>query len=153
MLPFLFLVATCSQALADTADAGGEAPIADAGLGLLASVGDTVILNGTSSADPEGSGLSFRWEQTGGVQVTLKGETSAEPQFSIESPGTYRFTLVVNDGYQDSEPDTVEVAVPEQSFGGDTEAGCDVRGGLVAPFAAVVAAIAALVASRRKKPM
>ena len=98
--------------------------MADAGLGLLAGVGDTVILNGTSSADPEGAALSYAWSQVGGPEVLLKGATTAQPQFTIESAGTFRFELVVNDGYGDSEADAVAVEVPERSFGGGTS-GCD----------------------------
>lgn len=134
----------------DTGNAGGEAPIADAGLGLLGEVGKTVVLNGTSSSDPEGAGLGYYWSQTGGPTVTLKGETTPQPEFTIEESGTFWFTLIVNDGYQDSEPDSVQVVVAETMFGGAQSAGCSVRGGLAAPAAAVVAAVAGLVATRRK---
>lgn len=153
LAPILVLCAgiLTGTVLADTGTSGGEPPIADAGLGLVAEVGKTVILNGTSSSDPEGAGLGYYWSQSGGPPVTLKGETSAEPEFSIEESGTYRFTLLVNDGYSDSEPDTVAVVVPEMSFGGDENSGCDVRGNLSAPVSAAIAAAFAVYASRRKK--
>lgn len=118
-------------ALADTGAGGGEPPEANAGVGLLASVGDTVILNGSASSDPEGAGLGYFWTQSGGPEVSLKAESSANPEFTIESAGTYRFELIVSDGYQDSEPDSVEIAVAEQSFGGSAESGCAAAWGLL----------------------
>ena len=112
-------------AFADTGEAGGgEAPLADAGVGLLAYVGDTVSLNGRASADPEGEKLSFAWTQSGGPEVQLDKATTPEPEFTVEAAGTLRFTLVVNDGAWDSAPDTVEIVVPEQAFGGEAEGGC-----------------------------
>lgn len=123
MLPAFLLLA--APALADTgAAAGGEPPVADAGLGLLAYVGDTVALNGTASRDPEGASLGYTWAQSGGPDVGIKNGDEAQPSFTVEAPGTYRFTLVVNDGYQDSAPDTVEIVVAHTSFGGEAEGGC-----------------------------
>lgn len=109
-------------ALADTG--ANEPPVADAGLGLLAEVGDTVSLNGTASYDPEGADLGYTWRQAGGPEVGIKSGDSPEPSFTVEAPGTYRFELTVNDGYADSAPDIVEIVVAETSFGGETEGGC-----------------------------
>ncbi len=118
-------------ALADTG--ANEPPVADAGLGLLAYVGDTVALNGTASYDPEGVELGYTWRQSGGPEVGIKSGDSPEPSFTVEEPGTYRFELTVNDGYADSLPDMVEIVVAETSFGGDAEGGCNAVPG-VAPL-------------------
>ncbi len=108
-------------ALADTAADG--IPTADAGLGLIAYVDDVVVLNGTASSDPEGADLTYTWTQVGGPTVSLKPAASAEPEFTVEAPGTLRFELVVNDGVNDSVPDSVEVVVAERAFGG-SDGGC-----------------------------
>lgn len=136
-----------SLALADTGgDLGGEPPVADAGVGLLANVGDTVALNGRASADPEGEPLTFTWTQVGGPPVELEKADSPEPQFTIEAGGTMRFSLVVNDGAQDSAPDTVEIVAPEGAFGGEAEGGCQT---VPAPYAAAALAFVGLALRRR----
>jgi len=128
---------------ADTGDTAlDDVPVADAGLGLLAYVGDVVVLNGAASSDPEGASLSFVWTQTGGPEVTIKKGTTAEPEVTIDAPGTLRFSLVVNDGVQDSAPDSVEIVVAEQRFDGEAETGCAV--GPDAGLAAVLLAVAVL---------
>lgn len=136
-----------SLALADTATpVDGEPPVADAGVGLMAEVGDTVALNGLASADPEGAELLYSWTQSGGPPVDLKKASTAEPEFAIEAPGTLRFTLVVNDGTQDSDPDTVEIVAPEHRFGGSAEGACATAD---APGWLAAAALAGLVRRRR----
>jgi hypothetical protein len=136
---------------ADTGSAGGgEAPVADAGLGLLAYVGDTVELNGTASYDPEDAELGYFWSQSGGPEVGLVNGDEAKPSFTIEAPGTYRFDLVVNDGYQDSEADTVEIVVAETRFGGEAEGSCAAWPG-ASPGAATLAVFAGLACLRRAR--
>ncbi len=137
-------------ALADTGtDTGtpvdGAPPIADAGLGLLAYVGDTVSLNGRASSDPEGAQVSYVWTQVGGPDVAMEKATTAEPQFTIEAPGTLRFELVVSDGTQDSEGDRVEIVVAQRSFGGEAE-GCSSAG-----YPSVIAALAAAALLSRRR--
>lgn len=98
-------------------------PTAEAGLPLLANVGDTVVLNGSASSDPEDDPLGYVWTQFSGPPVTLENEKTDSPSFVVEIPGTYRFDLVVDDGVDDSAPDRVEVVVPFQEIAaGDT--GC-----------------------------
>lgn len=100
-----------------------EAPVAEAGLGLVAYVGDTVELNGSGSTDADGDRLDYAWTQTGGPPVDLTGADTAKPRFEVRDPGTLRFALVVSDGESDSAPDTVEFVVPHEAI--DTvEAGC-----------------------------
>ncbi len=142
MLPLLL---TFASALADTG--ADSPPTADAGVGLVAFLDDVVVLNGTASRDPEGLELEYAWEQTGGPEVDLKGADSPKPEFTVDAPGTLRFALVVSDGVFESEPDSVEVVVPQREFGGG--AGCATgRGG---GWAGVLAAVGGLAASRRRR--
>ena len=49
-------------------------PIAVATASLdVALEGETVLLDGSGSSDPDGDVARFLWEQTGGVPVTLDG--------------------------------------------------------------------------------
>ncbi len=105
------------------------APIAEAGLPLLAYPEDKVYLNGSGSADPDGEALFFSWYQVGGPAVVLEGAETASPSFFVPSGGTYRFELVVEDGTAESAPDAVEVVVPEAGRDYYREGGCAVRSG------------------------
>lgn len=67
----------------------------------------TVTLDGTASYDPEGLPLTYHWYRDG-------KEVSTEATFDIEIPvGEVTFTLIVNDGVNDSEPETVTARVYE----------------------------------------
>lgn len=128
--------------------AHAAAPVAEAGLGLVAYVGDTVELNGSGSSDEDGDHLSYDWSQVGGPPVELTGATNARPRFDVTAPGTLRFQLVVNDGQEDSEPDVVEFVVPYESIEG-VEAGCAAVPG-AASLGAPLLALAACLARRRR---
>ena len=109
--------------LGGVAHAAGTAPTAEAGLGLVGYVGDTIELNGSASTDPDGEPLTYIWTQVSGPTVDMTGADKALPRFEITEPGTLRFQLVVNDSTLDSLPDTVDVVVPWQDIP-STEAGC-----------------------------
>jgi hypothetical protein len=76
-----------------------RAPTANAGTAqtILWANRNTVTLTG-SGTDPDGDTLTYTWTQTGGTTVTLNGANTASPYFTMASPGTYTFSLTVNDG-------------------------------------------------------
>lgn len=123
--PQVVFFALSPIALSPVALAAGAAPTAEAGLGLLAYVEDTVELNGSGSIDPEGDALSYTWSQVAGPPVELQGGSSAQPRFTVTDPGALRFALVVNDGLSDSAADTVDVVVPYRTVD-DVATGCAV---------------------------
>ncbi|MGZ8927332.1 MAG: choice-of-anchor tandem repeat GloVer-containing protein [Methylobacter sp.] len=88
-------------------------PVANAGFDQTANVDTLVTLNGTSSSDPDNgpSPLTYSWTQTSGPTVTLTGADTAQPSFIPLTPGTYVFSLVVNDGRANSAFDSVTVTV------------------------------------------
>ncbi|HEV8128772.1 MAG TPA: Ig-like domain-containing protein [Candidatus Eisenbacteria bacterium] len=91
-----------------------QIPVANAGPDQNVDAGFTVALNGTASSDPEGSALSYRWNQTGGIDVTggVGYLTGPEPSFTAPSNATTLvFELVVNDGTDSSLPDAVRIFV------------------------------------------
>jgi len=103
---------------ADSVDIGADEyvgyikPIAYAGPNQYLSTLGLVTLNGSGSFfyDPNGVKL-FYWTQAGGPTVTLSDPNSAQPTFTAEQEGEYRFELIVNDGIYDSEPDEVSITV------------------------------------------
>ena len=86
---------------------------ADAGAGQEVLTGATVTLDGSgSSSTIQNAALTYAWTQSGGPTVTLSSVTAEMPTFTAPSYRTdLEFQLVVNDGSNDSAPDTVTVAV------------------------------------------
>jgi hypothetical protein len=90
---------------------GNQPPVANAGLDQTVVINTPVTLNGSGSSDPEGQTITYAWTQTGGPAVTLIGPATVNPTFIPIDPGVYTFSLVVNDGTDDSAPDDVVVTV------------------------------------------
>ncbi len=92
-------------------------PLANAGQDETVTAGDTVLLNGTLSSDPNGGALTFAWVQTAGAAVVLSSASSAEPTFV--APGgsnlaqTLTFQLTVTNAVG-SASDTVNIIVNPQ---------------------------------------
>jgi hypothetical protein len=87
-------------------------PVADAGPDQTVFVGETVTLDGSGSSDVDGDPLAFQWALTTvppGSLASLSDPTAVMPTFVIDQPGTYVAELIVNDGFVDSAPDTVQV--------------------------------------------
>jgi PKD repeat protein len=61
-------------------------------------LGAPVTLDGSSSYDPEGEAIGFRWEQLDGPAATLERADSARPLVMLHGPGTATFRLTVSDG-------------------------------------------------------
>ena len=89
-------------------------PTADAGSEMDVNESVLVTLDGTASGDPNGDNLTYTWTQTTGPPIILDRKHSAMPQFTspiVASDTAIVFSLVVNDGTHDSQPDTVIVTV------------------------------------------
>lgn len=90
------------------------APVADAGVDQTVAKGELVVLSGSNSSDSDGDTLTFTWalvERPDGSLVELTGSETVEPSFEADIGGTYVLSLVVNDGFEDSETDSVVVTV------------------------------------------
>jgi hypothetical protein len=86
-----------------------EPPVANAGPDAagfsLDGVTGTVLLDGTGSLDPEGQPLTYRWYVNGKL-------VSTQAKFAATlAVGEHTFTLIVNDGLQDSDPDQAVAGV------------------------------------------
>lgn len=86
------------------------APTADAGPDQSVFVTGMVSLDGSLSDDADGDPLTYNWSfilKPLGSTTTISGPTTITPTFVVDKAGTYEVQLIVNDGTDYSEPDTV----------------------------------------------
>lgn len=91
-------------------------PVANAGSDQQRIVGTEIMLNGSSSYDPEGVLISYRWrliDLPTDSKVELSDETLVNPRFTPDLIGTYKFSLTVSDGFSTSEPDEVVITITD----------------------------------------
>jgi hypothetical protein len=94
--------------------------VADAGLDQTVSEGNTVMLDGSSSTDPDDGIASYLWTQTGGPPVTLTSTTAVQPTFTAPGVGpsgaSLAFQLTVTDsgGLQSTDACLVDVSPVNQ---------------------------------------
>ncbi len=87
-------------------------PVANAGPDSSTVVGNTVLLNGGGSSDPDNDPLTYHWSlitRPSGSAATLIGPTSVSSGFVVDKSGTYVAQLIVNDGQVNSDPDTATI--------------------------------------------
>ncbi|HEV8635606.1 MAG TPA: PKD domain-containing protein [Chloroflexota bacterium] len=87
-----------------------RAPQANAGPDQTVFVTSTVQLEGAASADADGDRLTFHWDflsRPDGSTAVLTDPSAVRPRFVVDLPGRYTIQLIVNDGFDDSPPDTV----------------------------------------------
>lgn len=91
-----------------------SAPLADAGVDGVVNPSALVIMDGTSSADPDRDSLVYVWRQLSGPRVELLSARTATPSFSAGEAGeAYVFHLSVRDPKGALGTDTVTVAVKD----------------------------------------
>ena len=104
------------QSVPDTLvlSSGNLAPRANAGDDRRVAAGDTVVLDGSASTDPNDDLLSYRWsmlQRPVDSLAALANATGVNPTLNLDRSGLYIVQLVVNDGRLDSPPDTVVINV------------------------------------------
>jgi len=93
-------------------------PVANAGPNQSVTAGTTVQLDGTGSTSSLNFPLTYKWailsQPTGGTAV-LSSQTAAQPTFVPNVAGLYVVQLIVNDGYLDSQPQTMTVTANQSN--------------------------------------
>ena len=94
---------------------GNSPPVADAGPDQNRQEGQTVTLDGSGSYDPDGTIVSYRWQQTGGTAVALSDTSAVKPTFTAPEAGAadlvLTFELTVTDDTAQTSTDTLLVTV------------------------------------------
>ncbi|MCK6526425.1 PKD domain-containing protein [Myxococcota bacterium] len=81
----------------------GAAPVADAGGSLWVEVGQTAVLDGSASYDPDARPLTYDWSllsAPAGSAAGIVGSTSVQAALVPDVEGTYSVELLVDDGTQ-----------------------------------------------------
>lgn len=69
-------------------------------------------LDGSASSDADGDTLTFKWaivSKPGGSSAVLSDIEAVRPTFTVDVAGTYTVQLMVNDGTDNSAPDTATI--------------------------------------------
>ncbi|MBN4065550.1 hypothetical protein JYT85_02760 [Desulfocapsa sp. AH-315-G09] len=97
-----------------------HSPVASAGKDQIVLEGDLVSLDGTASSDIDGDILTYEWQQTAGVAVTLQEGDTATATFTTPSGLTQdevlNFELTVSDGQFYSQASVVVLVQPDSPF-------------------------------------
>ena len=89
-------------------------PVAVAGADVVVAVGDTALLDGNRSYDPDGDQLDFFWElafRPDGSQAGLTARPGGLAEIVPDRDGVFMVRLTVSDGELISEPDLARVRV------------------------------------------
>jgi len=81
-------------------------PVAVVGEGYTGFANSLIQFDGSNSTDEDGDALSFAWDFGDGVTGF-----GTNPTHVYQAPGDFTITLIVNDGYGDSEPATTTVTL------------------------------------------
>ncbi|AIW22006.1 chitinase [Vibrio coralliilyticus] len=97
-----------------------RAPVAAAGADVSVTGPASVVLDGNSSSDSDGSVASYAWEQLSGTSVSLTGANTAQASFDVAEVAqteTLTFKLTVTDNEGATGTDTVVVTVQAKDTG------------------------------------
>lgn len=99
---FLFLARVLPDAEPPVDDGPPQAPIADAGPDRTAPAGETILLDGSGSTDPDGTLVSYVWTLAGGQVIGTGGSAF----YTSETEGNEIVTLTVTDDDDLSDSDS-----------------------------------------------
>jgi hypothetical protein len=114
---------------------GNQTPVAIVDAPTAAVVGDTIILDGSGSTDPDGDSLWYYWRQTdelGGdlpaddlsrTFLPISGREEAICTWQVVRAGTFYVRLLVGDGLLTDVSDVYSIDVVEPATAGVTVAG------------------------------
>jgi hypothetical protein len=117
-----------SVSISAAAATANSTPVANAGIDQNITTGSTVTLDGSTSSDADGDSLSYSWTITSvpaGSSASLSNASVARPTFTADNDGNYVFSLIVNDGLDNSSADTVTVTAATPNSTPVANAGID----------------------------
>jgi hypothetical protein len=91
---------------------GNTLPVANAGDDAMVAAGEPVTLDGSGSSDADGDDLSYSWQFVSVPETSMAELATPDmsmASFTADQPGEYVIQLIVNDGLEDSAPDTVTI--------------------------------------------
>jgi hypothetical protein len=94
--------------------AGNTPPSADPGADRMVFVGNSVTLDGSGSADPDGDALAFKWSFVSRPAQSLASvadPSAAISSFTADVAGVFIVQLAVDDGSEESLPQLVVITV------------------------------------------
>jgi hypothetical protein len=101
-------------------------PVADAGSDRTVTPGDTVMLDGSGSSDPDpGDSVTYEWHQSAGTDAPLSDDTDPRPTFVAPSNGTLIFELTVTDNQGVTDTDQVTITIISENQAPVAHAGPD----------------------------
>jgi len=95
-----------------TVNSSNNTPIADAGTNIHINLDNEVNLDGSNSTDEDNETLTYNWAIENapvGSIANLSDSSVVSPTFTADIAGNYTFSLVVNDGTEDSNSDTMYI--------------------------------------------
>ena len=106
VFPFMaFSMVACGGGSGDSSSTtpieNNSAPTAIASIdSTLMSIGDTVLIRGDQSSDPDSDNLSYQWQviDPQGVVLALNDAKSKQLSFNLTMAGEYQISLTVSDG-------------------------------------------------------
>ena len=110
------------------AETANSTPVANAGADQNVQTNSLVVLDGSASSDADNDGLTYRWTIDNfpeGSGAQLDDDSAISPSFTADMAGAYSISLVVNDGIEDSAPDSVMVVAASVNSAPVADAGQD----------------------------
>ena len=98
-----------------------QRPVAILGNDIIVNASTNLAINSTESYDPENAALTYLWQliktPEGSTAELLSVTNLSMATLSVDIAGTYTIQLTVNDGIQDSLPETLNIVyTPEELF-------------------------------------
>ena len=88
-------------------------PVANPGPAQTVAIGATVSLDGSGSADSNNLPLTYKWSLTSapaGSAAAISSANTSKTSFVADVAGTYVIQLIVNNGFKDSDPQTIAIS-------------------------------------------